>query len=296
LNILTIKGRIQALNNSRVSITNCEIINEATINITSLYAYNNSEITVENTIFIDNSNVSSYANTVATCLNNSRIHFEITDDLLGDFTNKYESIFNIQNNSRISVNHTVDFTCRTSPTNTANPYYINVSGNSDLIINSNILAQAIYFPGADQTFLNVEKNSRCTMKNATTVELCSYSLICSYHSSIVMQGTLNINGQFPITAINSGDILLQDVQIGTGSSAYLVSQNQSKIRVQNSFFGSGSSLAAVYLAIANSQIMLTDGTTAPIPTLVNCQVGPGALAPNNLVTTGAGAGCVINYL
>ena len=42
--------------------------------------------------------------------------------------------------------------------------------------------------------------------------------------------------------------------------------------------------------------MLTDGTTSPIPTAVNCQVGTSTLAPNNLVTTGAGAGCVINYI
>jgi hypothetical protein len=66
--------------------------------------------------------------------------------------------------------------------------------------------------------------------------------------------------------------------------------------VQNSFSGSGASLAAVYSAIANSQIMLRDGSTVPIPTVTNCEVGTGLLSPNDLVISGAGAGCVINYL
>jgi hypothetical protein len=298
LAILTIKGRIQAVNNSRVNIAGCEIINEANQNISSLVAENNSEITVENSYFTDNSNTSVYANTIATCLDNSRINFEINDSALAVdwFGNKYESVFNIKRNSRISVNHSVNFVFKNPPINNFNPFYINVSDNSDLVINSDNFSQANYLPGVDQVFLNVEKNSRCTIKNTTVVDQCTYPIVCSYHSSIVMQGTLNISSQFPITAINSGDILLGDVQITTGAAAYLVSQNQSKIRVQNSFSGSGASLAAVYSATANSQIMLTDGSTVPIPTVTNCEVGTGLLSPNDLVISGAGAGCVINYL
>ena len=302
LNNLTIKGRIEAFNNSRVKIKDCEIINEETQDISSLYADTNSEIVVEDTYFTDNSNQSSYANTVATCINNSRIHFEVNDPALavGYFSLKYEAIFNIKNNSRISVNHSVDFLCRTHPTNPGISNYINVSGNSDLIVNSDNFADAIFYPGTTQTFLYVDLNSRCVMKNNTTIETSRYSLFCSNHSSIVMQGALNISAQHPIIAINSSDILLGDVQIGIGGGGtplYLQSINQSKIRVIDSFSGSGLGLSTiVYSATNNSQIMLKDGITTPVPSISTCEVGTGALAPNNLVTTGAGAGCIVNYI
>ena len=65
----------------------------------------------------------------------------------------------------------------------------------------------------------------------------------------------------------------------------------------DSFFGSGlNPSTAVYSATANSQIMLKTVVTSPVPTSANCEVGTGLLAPNNLVTTGAGAGCIINYI
>lgn len=300
---LTINGRIEAINNSRVKLKNCEIINEETTNITSLYAANNSEISVEDCFFTDDSNMSSYGNTVATCLNNSRIYFEVNNPALavGYFCNKYESIFNINNNSRISVNHNVDFVCRSVPTNIINYFYINVSNNSDLVVNSDNFSDALYTASSEQIFLNVDKNSRCIMKNNTNIELCKYSLYCSNHSSIVMQGSLTINTIHPIIAINSGDILLGDVQIGVsggGTPLYLQSANQSKIRVIDSFFGSGlNPSTTVYSTTGNSQIMLKDSVTSPVPSSSNCEVGLGnLLAPNNLVTSGIGAGCIVNYI
>ena len=299
---LTIKGRVEEFNNSRVKIKDCEIINEENQNISSLYADANSEITVIDTFFTDDSNAGSYANTLATCLNNSRIHFEVNDPALaaGYFSDKYEGIFNIKNNSRISVNHSVDFLCRTSATNSGIANYISVINNSDLVVNSDNFADAIFYPGTTQTFLYVDLNSRCVMKNNTTIETSRYSLFSSNHSSIVMQGSLNISAQHPIIAINSSDILLGDVQIGIGGGGtplYLQSVNQSKIRVIDSFNGSGLGLSTiVYSATTNSQIMLKDGITFPVPSISTCEVGTGALAPNNLVTTGAGAGCIINYI
>lgn len=300
---LTIDGRVEAFNNSRIKLKDCEIVNNATQDISSLYAENNSEIAIENCFFTDNSNQSSYSNTVATCLNNSRISFYVTDPAIGiGYTSlNYESIFNIKNNSKISVNHTVDFLCRTSPTNQSNPYYINVSNNSDLVVTSDNYSNAVYTAGTDQIFLNVDTNSRCIMKNNTSIEICRYSIYAANHSSIVMQGSLNINSRNPITAINSSDILLGDVQIGVslgGTALYLQSSNQSKIRVVDSFFGSGlNPSTAVYSTTGNSQIMLRTVVTSPAPTSSNCEVGLGnLLAPNNLVTSGIGAGCIVNYI
>lgn len=300
LSNLQIESRLECFKNSSIWLTNCAVTNLADASVVSIWASDNSNIFIKDCFFVDSSPPEFYNNTVAKAENNSNIYFSITDEVLqaGFFTNGYSQLFSVQNGAKI----TLDFTTAIVINGVTNgAYIIDVKNDSQL----NIISESGLFTvlgSANQGFLSVKNNSSAILCSSESIGY-NVPISCSNGSSILLNGDsdfTDVQGGIIVSENSSllsiGAIDMNNVATVPTNDYYLNSTNNSKITLYADFMGTTvNPITYKYQTTRNSNIILKDSVTSPIPDVTNCFVGAGALAPNTLVTSGVGTGCVINY-